>query len=325
MGDVKMKVKHIYVLFLFLPALLYAGQADTLQIYNRSLPLLNNHFFIPNSNFESPFMTTFFKTGIGGGVSLNSIPIYANNGELLLGTLEGENTYVIADVHVQVEVKDWLSTWFRYQANARIGSSKSTILAHGVTSITGFEFGWMLKLWQDNKNALAGVLSINNSTVSRINLADFIKEIINDPEWSSTSLSESRSLLEGLTGIRYAHSFNDMVGIQAFTYAAYGESIMKYYKNVWKFDSGILGSFNFRRSHGIPVGINLGFSIQKFALFEKQQEDNTNSIFLKLAYTGRDEYSIGLELTYIRTIAPLIKTENTLEYLATSFVMVYYF
>ncbi len=320
-----MKAKTILIFLIFLLPLFLAAQTDSLSTGERSLPVLNNHYFTPNSNFLSPFITTFFKTGIGGGVSLNSIPVYVNDGEVLLGRLEGENTYVTADVHVQVEAKEWLAVWFRYQANARIGSSAPTIIAHGVTSATGFEFGWMLRLWRNKKSQLSGTISINNSTVSAINLSNFIKDIIDSPDSINTSLSKEKNPLDGGAGIRYAYSFSDMIGIQAFINASYGESILKDNKNVWKFNTGILGSFNFIHSHDVPVGLNLGYTIQKFSLFEGQQEDNIQSFMFKVAYTGREEYNIGLEFMHVRTAAPLIEEENTIEYLSTAFVMVYYF
>ena len=77
--------------------------------------------------------------------------------------------------------------------------------------------------------------------------------------------------------------------------------------------------------YDVPVGVNLGYALQKFALFENQQEDNTYLATLKIAFTGREEYNIGLDFTHIRTATPLLKRANTLEYLETSFVMVYYF
>lgn len=302
-----------------------AAQTDSLSTDKRSLPVLNDHYFIPNSNFLSPFMTTFFKTGIGGGVSLNSIPIYAMDGEVLLGTLEGENTYVTADVHVQVKTKDWLAVWFRYQANARIGSSTPTILAHGVTAVTGFEFGWMLRLWHNKKSQLSGTIAIKNSSVSAIHLLNFVKNVIINPDSINASLSRKKNPLDGVAGVRYAYSFSDMIGAQAFINASYGESLLKENKNVWTYDMGILGSFNFIHSHDIPVGLNLGYTIQKFSLFEGQEEDNTHSLMFKVAYTGREEYNIGLEFMHVSTVAPLIKGANTLEYLSIAFVMVYYF
>jgi hypothetical protein len=320
-----MKTKAILVFLIFLLPLFLAAQTDSLSTGERSLPVLNNHYFTPNSNFLSPFITTFFKTGIGGGVSLNSIPVYVNDGEVLLGRLEGENTYVTADVHVQVEAKEWLAVWFRYQANARIGSSTPTILAHGVTAVTGFEFGWMLRLWHNKKSQLSGTITINNATVSAVNLSNFIKDIIDNPDSINTSLSRKKNPLDGVAGVRYAYSFSDMIGIQAFINASYGESLIKNNKNVWKFNTGILGSFNFIHSHDVPVGLNLGYTIQKFSLFEGQQEDNIQSFMFKVAYTGREEYNIGLEFMHVRTAAPLIEEENTIEYLSTAFVMVYYF
>ncbi len=324
MGTITMKLQRIIILqVLLLPFFLY-GQVDSLSAVKRSLPVLNNHYFTPTAVFPSPFMTTFFKTGIGGGLSLTTIPIYLNDGEIT-GTIEGENTYVKADIHAQVKAKDWLAVWFRYQANARIGSSTPTILAHGVTSITSFDFGWMFRLLHNKKSQLSGTIYIMNSTVSSIHLLNYLKDIIINPDSSNVSLSKKRNPLYGGAGLRYAYSFSDMIGLQAFLNASYGESILKRNETVWKFGMGILGSFNFIHSHNIPVGFNLGYSIQKFALFNNNKEDNSRSIIFKLAYTGREEYNIGLEVLYVNTVTPLIENTASLDYLTTSFVMVYYF
>jgi len=319
-----MKIKKIIILQIcFLPLFIY-GQVSSLSVIERSLPVLNEHYFTPTTVFPSPFMTTFFQTGIGGGLSLTTIPYSLNDGNIT-GTIDGENTYVTADILVQAKAKDWLSVWFRYQANARIGSSKATILTHGVTSITGFDFGWMFRLWHNKKSQLSGTIKINNSMVSSIHLLNYIKDIINNPDSSKVSLSKKRNPLYGGAGLRYAHSFSDVIGLQAFLNAAYGEAILKKNENIWKFDMGILGSFSFAHKYDIPIGVNLGYLIQKFALFSNQEEDNSNSIIFKLAYTGREEYNIGLEILHISTVAPLLENTATLDYLTTSFVMVYYF
>ena len=325
MGTITKKIQRIIILqIILLPFFIY-GQVDSLSAAKRPLPVLNNHYFTPTSSFPSAFMTTFFKTGIGGGLSLTQIPISLNNGETLLGTLEGENTYITADIHVQVKAKDWLSVWFRYQANARIGSSKPTILAHGVTSITGFEFGWMFRLLHTKKSQLSGTIHVINSTISSIHLLNFIKDVIHNPDSSNVSLTKMRNPLYGGAGFRYAYSFSDIFGIQAYLNTSYGESILRNNETVWKFSSGVLGSFNFIHSYGIPIGINLGYSIQKLALFDNKEEDNSKSFILKIAYTGREEYSIGLEFLHVNAITPLIKNTASLAYLTTSFVMVYYF
>jgi hypothetical protein len=301
------------------------GQPDSISTVERSLPVLNNLYFIPNSNFPSPFITSSFKAGVGSGVTLNTIPIYSNDGKQLLGSLEGRNSYIIADIEVRVKAKEWLAVWFRYQAIARIGSSTPTILAHGVTSITGFEFGWMLRLWHSRKSQLSTTLAINNSTVNAVNISGFIKDVITRSDSIYTPLSKKENPLDGQVGFHYAYSFSDLAGIQAFINTSYGESLTKDNRNVWNFDTGILGSFNFLRNNNIPLGINLGYTIKKFALFESQNDDKIKTFIFKLAYTGREEFNIGLEFTYVSTAVPLIKVDNSLNYMTISFVMVYYF
>ncbi len=316
---IKIIIKRILFLLLFFPQLT-AGQSSD----QRSLPVLNDHYFTPNLIFLSPFINTFFKTGIGGGASLSSIPIYTNNGEELLGTLEGENTFIIADIHAQIEVREWLGAWFRFKAAARIGSSTPTAIAHGVTSTTAFEFGWMLRLYQSTKSQLSASLGIENANVSAINILSVIRGVIDNPDTTNFSLSKTKNPLYGRAGLRFAYAFNDIIGIRANISSLFGESILSD-KNAWKFNAGILGSFNFTKSYNVPVSVNLGYLTQMFTLFEEQIDEKVNSIMFKLAYTGREDYNIGLEINHVNTTAPLIKGENHLEYVTTTFVLVYFF
>jgi hypothetical protein len=317
------KIKKIILLQFFLLPIVIWGQVDSSCGQDRALPTLNQHYFTPMSVFPSPFMTTFFKTGIGGGLSLTTVPI-TYNGKTLV-TLDGEDTYVIADIHFQLKAKEWLSTWFRYQANARIGSSKPTILAHGVTSITSFEFGWMFSLLHSEKSQFSSTIYIDNSTVASIHLLNYIKDIVNDPDSDNATISKERNPLSIGLGMRYAHSFSDIIGIQVYIDAAYGESILKRNETIWKFDMGILGSFDFYHRYDVPLGITLGYMVQKFTLFSNVKEDDSMSTIFKLAYTGRKDYNIGLEISHNNTVTPLLENTATLQYLTTSFVMVYYF
>lgn len=321
---IKIRFRNIIFLFLLWPLML-AGQTDSLATDERSLPVLNNHYFIPNSFFPAPFITTFFKTGIGGGASLSNIPIYANDGQQLLGTIEAENIFLVADIHIQAEVKKWLGAWFRYFVDARVASSTPTILAHGVTSITGFEFGWLLRLWQSKNSLLSGSIAINNINISAINPLRGIKEAIDNPDSTNFSFSKKRNPLYGRAGLRFAYAFSDLFGIKAFITGVFGESVVKTKQNAWKFNTGILGSFNFIKSHNIPVAFSLGYTSQNFTLDDDQNGEDIRSFLFKVAYSGREEYNIGLEFTHHSTTAPFIPEESSLEYMTTSFVMVYYF
>jgi hypothetical protein len=317
------KIRQFILFQLFLLPVMIWAQTKSPCDTNRVFPELNQHYFIPMSAFPSPFMTTFFKTGIGGGLSLTTVPITYNG--RTFATLEGEDAYIIADVHFQLRAKDWLSIWFRYQANARIGSSKPTFLAHGVTSITAFEFGWMFSLLNSKKSQLSSTIYIENSTIASIHLLNYIKDIIDNPSSDNAALSKVRNPLSVGLGLRYAHAFADIVGIQAYLDADYGEAILKRNETLWKFDMGFLGSFDFTRRYHVPLGITLGYMAQQFTLFSGVKEDNTTSTIVKIAYTGHKDYNIGFEISYNNTVTPLLENTATLQYLTTSFVMVYYF
>ena len=290
----------------------------------RVLPALNNHYFMPIATFPSPFITTFFLTGVGGGSSINYIPLYWVDGQYL-GRIEGKNTFVSANIHIKIRAKYWLATWFRYEANARIGSSTSTLLAQGITSFTGFEFGWMFRLWHDNRNQLSTTIQINNTTISAVNLLKFMKNLIDSPDSIHTTLTQKRNPLSGAIGLRYAHAFNDLVGLKAVLNGSYGEAFLKQGENVWRFDMGLIGSLNFNYRYHVPIGLTLGYTIHRFALFESDAEDQSQSILFKIAYVGREEYNMGLEMGYIVMPTPLLEVNENLKYFAINFVVTYIF
>jgi len=323
MGIVNMKTEKILFLAIILLPFLLSAQINTSENEDKGLPVLNNHYFVPSLAFPSPFITTYFKTGIGSGTSLTEIPISILDGELS-GTINAEDTFVFASIDVQVKVKDWMTAWFRTGMSARIGTSTPTILAHGFATGSDFEFGWLLRLLHNNKNQFAATISIVNTTVTSSNLLIYIKEIIDSPDSSDVTLSKMKNPLAGVAGLRYAYAFNDLWGIQAFFKVLYGEAILKNESNILKFDTGILASFEFSR-YDVPVGVNFGYAVRKFDLFVNDQEDVTKNIFFELVYTHNRHFNMGLNFSHINTQTPLLVNISSLQFLSTTFVLNYFF
>ena len=86
------------VYLILLPVLMF-GQIDSVLIREISLPILNKHYFVPNPQFPSPFMTTYFATTIGGGNSLTEIPITIAE-ENIEGRIRAEDTFISAALNV---------------------------------------------------------------------------------------------------------------------------------------------------------------------------------------------------------------------------------
>ena len=318
-----MKTEKILFLVLILLPFLLTAQINTSENEDKNLPVLNKHYFSPSLAFPSPFVTTYFKTGIGSGTSLTEIPISILDGKLS-GTLNAEDTFVFASIDVQVKVKDWMAAWLRTGMSARIGTSTPTILAHGFATSSNFEFGWLLRLLHNNRNQFSATISIVNTTVTSSNLLIYIKEIINSPDSSDVTLSKMKNPLAGVAGLRYAYAFNDLWGMQAFFKVLYGEAILKNESNILKFDTGILASLEFSR-YNVPLGLNLGYSVRKFKMFEANQEDVTKNIFFEVVYTHNRHFNMGLNFSHVNTQTPLLVNINSLQFLSTTFILNYYF
>ena len=324
MGIAAMKIKtYILVAAITWPLILFA-QTDSGKKKDEALPILYDNYFVPNLIIQAPFITTFLSTGVGGGSSLSEIPVSLFGGKFER-SIKAENAFVAADVQIQIKVKDWLATWLHYQANARVGSNTPTILAHGVTSITGFEFGWLLQLWQNEYNQLSGSIFINNTTISAINLPKFYEDIIDSVGNIIPTLTKENNPLSGGMGLHYAHAFNDLWGLQAFVKASYGESMIKKNESVWKFDTGLMGGVNFNHRFAVPIGMTFGYTKRKFSLFESDQEDTSDTLFFEVTYTHQYHYNIGINMSYSKIGTPLLLNMNKLEFFSAVLTLVNYF
>jgi len=242
MGIIKMRKGKILILILFLLPVLLVAQTNSIK--DKDLPVLNNHYFSPSLNFLSPFFTTYFKTGIGSGISLSEIPVSILD-STLSGTIKAEDAMVVGSIDVQIKVKEWMAVWFTTSMVARVGTSTPTILTHGFATGSIFEFGWLLRLFHNKRNLLSTAVSVNNTTLTSSNLLRYIAEVIESPDSLDNSFSTERNPLSGIAGLRYAFAYNDIWGFQAFLNFLYGEAILKNEQNVLKFDLGFVASFEF--------------------------------------------------------------------------------
>lgn len=259
-------------------------------------PMLAGHRFIQASNIQGPFIRTMFRNTIGVGVSSGiSIPVIEIGGEeyhfetgsLLYSTIQAE---------YQNAVKDWLSVWVEFQIVGRLGTETSSLLTQGVTVINGFDFGWLLKIWERDDMQLSGSVRVVKSSYTAVDLIGFIEGVIEGVPESENSLVRTVPVLIGTTGLRYAWAINQVVGLTTLGAVGFGDSPDRKADSQWYFDLGALVDFDLRRKYSAPIGLALGANIANMAEQDQAMDGNIATAIGRIDYIGRIDFNLGLEV-----------------------------
>lgn len=272
---------------LLTPAL--KAQSDTLKI-----PMVGNHVFTPITYSKLPLISTHFSTHTGIG---SSSGLVSNIGELPVQGLPGEVTFIEMGFVYQQKVRDWLAAYVDLTLSARVGTELQSILTQGFSSITSFDIGWHIRIAEGKKSLLTGVFELQNHKGSFTNVLGFVEDILNDHP--KPSLSETVPLLVFATGLRYAYGLSETIGFKASTKLAYGETYTRGQYG-FSFDGGAGVDFNFYPRYSVPVGLVFIYEITSMPDFVFVDGERSQIIQAKIAYTKASDFSLGIELAYMK-------------------------
>lgn len=292
-----------------------AAQTDTIEKganVNTTLPMLGKHKFIVNPYVRSPFIKTYIRNTLGFGQALDlQVPIIEIEGVPLSG-LRGDLLFLQVEFEYQYAVNDWLAVFGDMSVFSRFGSGAQALIAQGINATVGFELGWMLKLLKTEKVMLSATLNIWNNSGTVINLYEFIQRIIDDSGLSDDNhLVITRNFIQGGGGLRFAWAATDFLGVNGLTEFAYGESVDKRNQNeIYYYLAGSV-DFELNKVWSVPIGFAAGFKLDSFiAGSDNTIKNKITNLFLRTAYTGRNDFLISLDITWNRM--PLSQLDQTL-------------
>ncbi|NOX18384.1 MAG: hypothetical protein GXO87_08910 [Chlorobi bacterium] len=306
------------LLFLAFSFILFAGSISAQSAAADSnngqitLPVLNNHKFVVNQYVRSPFINTYIRNTLGVGQALDlQVPIMEIDGVPVTG-LRGDLFFLTVEFEYQYAVNNWLAVFGNFSVVSRIGNGAQAILAQGINATYGLELGWMFKLIKTDKVMLSATANIWNKSGTIINIYDFIQNIIDAGELlPDNHILITRNFIQGGGGFRFAWAASELIGVNALTEFAYGESVDRRDENELFYNLSGSVDFDLNKVTSVPIGFALGFKIDSFT----GGTDNTidgkvTSIFLRTAYTGRDDFLISLDMTWAKL--PLRQLDQTL-------------
>ncbi len=259
------------------------------------IPRLGDHRFTPNTLTGDPFIKTYIRNSLGIGQSMDLfIPILEIDGDRVIG-LKGDLLKAILEFEFQQAVKDWVAFRIQVRVMGRLGTGTQSLLATGVTANTGFEFGWMFKLAQDEKTALSGTINVQNNSVTTVDFLGFVEGVINPP---SQSLVKTTPVTRGGGGLLYAWAASDLIGFTFKGETGMGESADRSESDQWFVNFGAAADFDLKTKTVVPLGLAIAYRVDSFPEAGEELVDVKHDLALRIAYTGTTDFLLSLDFTY---------------------------
>jgi hypothetical protein len=264
-------------------------------------PLIGDHYFTPVTYSNLPFTGTYFSNVLGVGQTTNLVhQLEIINGQQVIG-LQGEMTFVEMGFSYQQNVRDWLAAYINLNLSARLGTELQSILSQGINTINAFEIGWHIKFLETEEMAFSANIELENYEGSFINVLGFVKDVINNHP--NPQISQTIPVLNVATGLRYAWGINDLIGLKSSIDLAYGETYERGENGFsTAFTAGL--DLDFYRRFNIPAGLVLQYTLSDRPEIITIRGSSAQIFRAKLAYTRSSDFSLGLELSFIKLPLP---------------------
>ena len=286
---------------------------------------LNGHVFIPSSLIEDPFITTLVRAETGGGFATKVARDIENEVvDSLISALVGDVAFINLEFEYQHAVTDWLAVGASGSAAARVGTGAQSVLAQGVTSMFGFRLRAVARLLQTDRWLLSSTLRFQPSTQYRLDILTFARRVIEEGQISKDNSVVIRS--DGIgaaAGIRGAYAPKPWLGFVFGGNLGYSDTFSSKGRSDLAHDFGGLASFDLNPLKGIPVGFAASAQWDTFVLDNSDITDSATTFGWGVAYTGRDDFSLGLETGQVRI--PLVQADRTVTATLVKFNLKYFF
>jgi hypothetical protein len=316
----------LLLIWVFAPDAFGKGQEEDEPLIktDRKLPMLNGHRFVLSTFITDPFISSYVHTATGFGVAPNTdITIYDFEGEPVT-TIKGDLAYMLLRMEYRQALNRWLALWTHVEGMGRMGINPESILSQGLTGIFGFELGGLARLWQNDRFLLSASASYRRSKYFGVDILTFVQRIILEGGIAPDNKITSRVPADRYNaGLHFAYAPSDWVGLMASAKLGTTDSIFDRGESETVLSLAGLASFDLKPRTNIPLGFNLGFLYESYPEGSDDLVEDVRQVLFKIAYTGRREFSVGLEGIYMR--APLRADDNILSAWSGLITLRYYF
>ncbi len=260
----------------------------------RRLPRLGDHRFVLSTTLSDPFIATYARSMTGLGVAYGDIPIDTTG----LGTATsaaGKSAFLVLGFEYQQAFGNRLAIWGNFAGGGRVGSSDQSALVEGVSVSTEFQVGVLVQTWRSRRVLVSGSFDIGRSVILEVTPAEFARSLIRNMgavDQARKDLFDSRDPLTSRMGARIAVAPATWVGLSAMGEA--GVVGLSNESREFSWATGVSASFDLLPSTGVPVGFATTYKNDQLSTFGEGSR-RTSTVEVAIAFTGRDEFDIGLE------------------------------
>ena len=286
---------------------------------------LNGHRFVLSSRIDDPFITTMVRTQTGGGFATKvARDVESEVLDSLVSSLVGDLAFMGLGFEFQYAPTAWLALSTSASGLARLGTGAESVLAQGVTSGFGFEFRAAARILQRERWILSGTLRAEPSPQYRLDILTFAKRAIEEGKIAEDNSVVIRSEAVGMAlGLRGAYAPRAWLGFILGGEAGYSDTFQETEGRnvVWRL--GGQASFDLDPLTGIPLGFLATAQEDGFVLNASDLAKRTRALGFGVAYTGREDFSLSLEVSRMRV--PLIQSDSTINAASIDFNIRYFF
>lgn len=274
-----------------------AGEAQERARDQEPRPVLGGHRLIWNPFTQSPYPRTTVRSLTGGGVFMNAefFPSF-EIGDNTVEAVRGNLLFAELEFEYMHQVQPWLGVWARVGGLARLGTDTGGLLAQGVTAITGFELGWLFKLYESESFVVSGTTALSNDGVTDVNILRWARSIVSEEE--DSGLASSRTQLRGRGGVRGAWGINEAWGVQFQSELGYGQVGLEDPDGRVFWNNAASVSLDLYPGSEVPLGFVLSAATRGFPREGGNPEVRTRDVGLRTAYTGRDNFIVALDTNW---------------------------
>jgi hypothetical protein len=264
--------------------------------WGAGVPMLGETRFISTTLAPDPFIRTAMRSKIGYGGADNVKVVVLDLGDSLSLGLEGDVLYAYLDLHYKHAVQNWLAVYGGVNLATRLGNDVTSFFTQGVSLLTGFNLGWLIRLWEADRHMLSTAVSLSNSSTTLVDFYGYLEDVIEDRP--NPSLVRDVPRLNGTVDLRYAFAATDMLGIVGYAAGTYGETLQRGAKNEWFYSLAATLHLDLARKTDLPIGLLGGYGYRSAQDPEGIALQGAHAAALNISYTGRRDFTFGVDLMY---------------------------
>ena len=287
-------------------------------------PRLGKHLFSPLAGVQIPFVRTYTTANMGIGTSVGiSLPII-NVGGIPVAASVGDLLTVLASGRHEQSIKDWMSFYGEFKLVARVGSNVTSLFAQGVNSNIGFDIGWNVRIFENDRWSVVTGLSLRDGTYTTIDVERFVTGLLDSGYVTeSNKLLDTKPVLRILNSSRGAYSFNEAFGIYGVLNLGVEEPRTRDGDYLMTLDALLAFDVDWNHIIEVPVGTTLGIEYKENADIAGADEGSYKNLYLRLGYTGTDAFGLGVQMMY--QFVPVVGVTDQVTFFTGMLDMKFYF